>query len=80
MTTIVGSGDYTYECVEGWAKLPPGWGFKEIGAVGTELGCGLLILGVGLAGHILCRRHENRQRAGAADPVPAPVPTQPPGE
>jgi len=36
MTTIVGSGDYTYECVEGWGKLPPGWSFKEIGAIGTD--------------------------------------------
>ena len=36
MTTIVGSGDWTYEVVENWAKLPPGWSFKEIGAVGTD--------------------------------------------
>ena len=36
MTVIVGSGDYTYEAVENWAKLPPGWSFKEIGAVGTD--------------------------------------------
>ena len=36
MTTIVGSGEFSYEVVEGWAKLPPGWMFKEIGAVGTD--------------------------------------------
>ena len=35
MNTI-GSGDYTYEIVENWAKLPPGWSFKEIGAVGVD--------------------------------------------
>lgn len=36
MTTIVGSGDWTYEVVENWARLPPGWSFREIGAVGTD--------------------------------------------
>jgi outer membrane protein assembly factor BamB len=36
MPTIVGSGAYTYEVVEDWAKLPPGWSFKEIGSVGTD--------------------------------------------
>jgi hypothetical protein len=33
---IVGSGDYAYEPVENWAKLPPGWSFKEIGSVGVD--------------------------------------------
>ena len=28
----VGSGEYTYEPVVDWAKLPPGWSFKEIGS------------------------------------------------
>lgn len=32
----VGEGDFTYEPVENWAKLPPGWSFKEIGAVGVD--------------------------------------------
>jgi DNA-binding beta-propeller fold protein YncE len=36
MTKIVGSGEYRYECVENWGKLPEGWSFKEIGAVGTD--------------------------------------------
>jgi hypothetical protein len=46
------------------------WCFELMGAVATQLTCGLLILGVGVAGHALCRRHENRERAGAADPAP----------
>src|SRR5437762_3199218 len=25
MTSIVGQGDFRYELVEGWAKLPEGW-------------------------------------------------------
>jgi hypothetical protein len=32
----MGSGEYTYEPVEDWAKLPPGWSFKEIGGVGVD--------------------------------------------
>ena len=32
----VGSGDYVYEPVVDWAKLPSGWSFKEIGAVGVD--------------------------------------------
>ena len=32
----LGSGDYTYAAVPGWAQLPPGWRFKEIGAVGVD--------------------------------------------
>ena len=29
MVTL-GTGNYTYEVVENWAKLPDGWGFKEV--------------------------------------------------
>ena len=32
----VGNGAYAYEPVENWAKLPPGWSFKEIGGVGVD--------------------------------------------
>ena len=35
-TASLGSGDYRYEPVENWAKLPPGWSFKEVGAVGVD--------------------------------------------
>ena len=34
--TTLGSGSYRYEPVENWAKLPPGWSFKEIGGVGVD--------------------------------------------
>ena len=33
---IVGSGDYKYRIIENWAKLPNGWSFKEVGAVGCD--------------------------------------------
>jgi hypothetical protein len=36
MTDIVGSGDFKYRVVENWAKLPDGWSFKEVAAVGVD--------------------------------------------
>src|SRR3984885_14295657 len=36
MATIVGTGDYKYRIIENWAKLPDGWSFKEVGAVGCD--------------------------------------------
>jgi hypothetical protein len=36
MSTIVGTGDFRYRVIENWAKLPDGWSFKEVGAVGTD--------------------------------------------
>ena len=35
-SAVFGSGEYRYELVEDWAKLPPGWTFKEVGAVGVD--------------------------------------------
>jgi DNA-binding beta-propeller fold protein YncE len=35
MVTL-GTANYTYEVVENWAKLPDGWGFKEVAAVGVD--------------------------------------------
>ena len=36
MSVIVGSGDFTYRVVEGWEKLPPGWEFGDVAAVGVD--------------------------------------------
>ena len=33
---IVGTGDYKYRIIENWAKLPDGWSFKEVAAVGVD--------------------------------------------
>jgi hypothetical protein len=45
--------------------------FDLIGPTHTEFYFGLLLLGLGIAGHVFFRRYENRQRAGQADPAPA---------
>ena len=36
MGVIVGSGDYRYEVIEGWGKLPDGWTFQEVAAVAID--------------------------------------------
>ncbi len=36
MASIVGTGDFQYRMVENWAKLPDGWSFKEVAAVGVD--------------------------------------------
>ena len=36
MGIIVGGGDYTYRVEEGWGKLPPGWAFGDVAAIGTD--------------------------------------------
>ena len=48
-----------------------GLGIDAIGAVATEFLCGVIIVAVGIAGWIVCRRIEDRDRAGAAAPSPA---------
>lgn len=36
MTTILGSGQFRYEVIENWAKLPDGWIFKDVAAVAVD--------------------------------------------
>jgi hypothetical protein len=36
MPEIVGTGDFKYRIIEDWAKLPDGWSFKEVAAVGVD--------------------------------------------
>ena len=36
MSIVVGSGDYRYEQIDNWAKVPTGWSLHEVGAVGVD--------------------------------------------
>ncbi|HEY7167930.1 MAG TPA: peptidyl-alpha-hydroxyglycine alpha-amidating lyase family protein [Candidatus Binatia bacterium] len=36
MAVTVGGGEFRYEVVEGWGKLPDGWKFKEVAAVAVD--------------------------------------------
>lgn len=33
---VVGSGVHTYEVVEGWGRLPPGWEFNQVPAIAVD--------------------------------------------
>src|SRR3954452_17393908 len=47
MAAIVGSGEYRYRIVEDWAKLPDGWSFKEVAAVGCDRNDNVYVFGRG---------------------------------
>ncbi len=36
MATILGSGQFRYELGEGWGRLPDGWTYREVAAVGVD--------------------------------------------
>ncbi|MBI4525873.1 MAG: hypothetical protein HY695_18915 [Deltaproteobacteria bacterium] len=36
MAAIMGSGEFRYEVIEGWGKLPEGWSYREVAAVGVD--------------------------------------------
>ncbi len=36
MSELLGFGDYKYEAVPGWGRLPEGWDFKEVAAVAID--------------------------------------------
>ena len=36
MRTMMGNGQYSYEVAEGWGKLPEGWSYREVAAVGVD--------------------------------------------
>jgi len=36
VSVILGQGEYTYRVAEGWGKLPPGWRFGDVAAVGVD--------------------------------------------
>ncbi|MBI2089645.1 MAG: hypothetical protein HYT78_13055 [Deltaproteobacteria bacterium] len=36
MGAMMGSGDFLYEVAEGWGKLPDGWSYREVAAVGVD--------------------------------------------
>ncbi len=36
MAVVIGTGKFTYEVAEGWGKLPDGWSYHEVAAVGVD--------------------------------------------
>ena len=36
MAIVVGSGEHRYEVIENWGRLPDGWHYGEVAAVGVD--------------------------------------------
>jgi hypothetical protein len=36
MSIVLGSGEFRYEVIESWGKLPDGWTFREVASVGVD--------------------------------------------
>ena len=70
MVTL-GTGNYTYEVVENWAKLPDGWGFKEVAAVGVDANDNVYAFNRGAHPMMVFDRHGNFLLGGR------PLPTRP---
>ena len=62
MVTL-GTGNYTYEVVENWAKLPAGWGFKEVAAVGVDANDNVYAFNRGAHPMMVFDRHGNFLRS-----------------
>ena len=67
----VGNGEYTYEPVENWAKLPPGWSFKEIGSVGVDRNDNVYVFNRGEHPMMVFDRDGNFLRSWGEGIVPA---------
>src|SRR5947208_4702093 len=63
MAIIVGSGDYQYRIIEDWAKLPDGWSFKEVAAVGVDKNDNVYAFGRGEHPMMVFDRHGNFLRS-----------------
>lgn len=62
MVTL-GNGAFTYEVVENWAKLPTGWSFREVGAVGTDAQDNVYVFNRGEHPMLVFDRHGNFLRS-----------------
>ena len=36
MPVVIGEGEHRYEVIENWGKLPDGWRYGEVAAVGVD--------------------------------------------
>ncbi|WP_233838672.1 peptidyl-alpha-hydroxyglycine alpha-amidating lyase family protein [Paraburkholderia sp. ZP32-5] len=63
MATIVGGGEFTYETVDGWAKLPTDWEMGEVAAVGVDRHDNVYVFNRGMHPMIVFDRNGNFLRS-----------------
>ena len=73
MAIEVGTGDYRYRIVENWAKLPDGWSFKEVAAVGVDKNDNVYAFGRGEHPMMVFDRHGNFLRSWGEGSTRAPT-------
>ena len=55
----LGTGSFTYQVVENWAKVPDGWSFKEVGGVGVDAQDNVYVFNRGAHPVMIFDRHGN---------------------
>ena len=63
MSVILGSGEFRYEVVECWGKLPDGWTFHEVASVGVDKNDNVYCFTRGAHPVIVFDRHGNFLRS-----------------
>jgi len=61
--TILGEGSFRYRVNRDWAKLPDGWSFHEVAAVGVDRNDNVFVFNRGDHPMIVFDRHGNFLRA-----------------
>ena len=69
----LGTGAFTYEVVEDWAKLPEGWSFQETAAVGTDANDNVYVFNRGEHPMMVFDRQGNFLRSWARVSSPGPT-------
>ena len=67
MAIIVGSGEHRYEVIENWGKLPDGWHYGEVAAVGVDSKDNVYVFNRGARPVIVFDRNGNFLRSWGED-------------
>ena len=73
MAIIVGSGEYRYEVIENWGKLPDGWHYGDVAAVGVDSKDNVYVFTRGEHPMIVFDRDGNFLRSWGEGAVQAPA-------
>ena len=73
MSVILGQGEYRYRVEEGWGKLPDGWSFHEVGAVGVDRNDNVYVFHRGEHPMIVFDRDGNFLRSWGEGMFPRPM-------
>ena len=70
MSVILGSGEYRYRVVDGWAKLPDNWTFMDVAAVAVDSKDQVFVFNRGEHPMVVFDRNGNFLESGERDYLP----------